>query len=175
MARLSLRAQGTRVAGAKNHVKVSHKEAGVVALSSVRTIRVPKRLLPSLEFGRVVLVDSDKILVEVARIGSKQRLARTLVGALDLEPGDQVLVAVVGNEDPDLVILGRLFNPSVPVRDIRINGRRVSIDAESELVLKCASATIRIGRDGLIAVRGDRVTSQARGTNRIRGGSVEIN
>ena len=53
--------------------------------------------------------------------------------------------------------------------------RRISIEADTELILKCASATIRIGRDGQVAVRGDRVTTHARGSNRIRGGSVEIN
>lgn len=129
---------------------------------------------PSVEFGRVVKVTDGRAFVVVNSLGAQPQPARRLVSVSELEPDDDVLIALVG-EARTVVILGRLFDASAPSRDVRVNGRRISVEADSELILKCASATIRIGRDGLVAVRGDRVTTQARGSNRIRGGSVEIN
>jgi hypothetical protein len=138
----------------------------------VRTIAPAAAIL---NLARVVTIEKGKITVEVRAAEQKPELAQTVVPHSDLEPDDQVVVARLGGPGSELVILGRLINPEAPARDVRINGRRVSFEADSEIILKCASATIRIARDGLVAVRGDRVTTQARGTNRIRGGSVEIN
>jgi hypothetical protein len=128
-----------------------------------------------LELARVVDVNDQAVMVEAPSSGKTPERARTVVANTDLEREDQVVVARLAGAEPELVILGRLFNPLAPVRDVRVNGRKVSIEANTELVLKCASATIRIAKDGLVAIRGDRVVNQARGTNRIRGGSVEIN
>jgi hypothetical protein len=153
----------------------ARKMAKVVALSSVRPSRTPARDLSVLESARVVAIDNGTISVEVPRLGATPLPARTIVPHADLAPDDQVIVARLGERGSELVIIGRLVDPLAPPRDVRVNGRKVSIEADSELILKCAAATIRIGRDGLIAVRGDRVTTQARGVNRIRGGSVEIN
>jgi hypothetical protein len=175
MARWSRLSDGARVARSQHPVKIARNKATVVALSSARLTHAPAETLPLLEFARVVEVGEAKILVEVARLGAQPQLANSLVGFTEFEAGDQVVVALVGKEGSNLVVLGRLFNPTAPARDVRVNGRRISIEADSELVLKCASATIRIGCDGLVAVRGDRVTTQARASNRIRGGSVEIN
>jgi hypothetical protein len=157
----------------------SRKLANVIALSPVRPARAPRSSLAAelsvLDLARVVAIDNGKITVEVPRLGPAPQPARTIIPHADLAPDDQVIVARLGDRGAELVILGRLFDPLAPPRDVRVNGRKVSIEADSELILKCAAATIRIGRDGLIAVRGERVTTQARGVNRIRGGSVEIN
>lgn len=128
-----------------------------------------------IELGRVAEVDEKRILVEVPSLGSAPRKAHSLVAYSDFAVDDQVVVAHVPGGEADIVILGRLFNPVAPPRDVRVNGRKVAIEANTELILRCGEATIRIAHDGLVAVRGDRVVTQARGVNRIRGGSVEIN
>jgi hypothetical protein len=139
------------------------------------TSRRVVRQFAQLELARVVDVNGKAITVEAPSTGKAPQRVHTLIAHADLERDDQVVVARLAGAEAELVILGRLFNPLAPVRDVRVNGRRVSIEANTELVLKCASATIRIANDGLVAIRGDRVVNQARGTNRIRGGSVEIN
>jgi hypothetical protein len=55
------------------------------------------------------------------------------------------------------------------------DGRRVEIEAADELVLRCGEASITLTRDGRITICGTYVETRARGTNRIRGGSVQIN
>lgn len=136
----------------------------------------PRRSEPRMQlaFGRVAEVSERSVFVEVLGWAPGARPARSLVAHTDLQPDDKVVVARLGAE-LGLVVLGRLFDPLAPPRDVRVNGRKVSIEANSELILKCSSATIKIAHDGLVAIRGDRVVTQANGVNRIRGGSVEIN
>jgi hypothetical protein len=57
----------------------------------------------------------------------------------------------------------------------RIEGKRIHVSASEELVLECGPAEIRITADGKIVIRGEHVLSRARGTHRIKGGSVAIN
>ena len=147
----------------------------MIPLSPATPVRTSAPAPALLNLARVVTNEKGKITVEVRGFEQEPQLAHTIVPHSNLEPDDQVVVARLGGPGSELVILGRLINPEAPARDVRINGRRVSFEADAEIILKCASATIRIARDGLVAVRGDRVTTQARGANRIRGGSVEIN
>ncbi|WP_156371916.1 DUF6484 domain-containing protein [Acidovorax sp. Leaf78] len=55
------------------------------------------------------------------------------------------------------------------------NGHRVVVQAQSELELRCGEAVILLCEDGSIQIRGTYVTTHASASNRIRGGSVQIN
>ena len=55
------------------------------------------------------------------------------------------------------------------------DGRRVEINAEQEIVLRCGEASITLTRAGKILIRGEYVLSRSTGVNRIQGGAVEIN
>lgn len=175
MARSNRHANAARLTSSGDALRTRRKKATIIDLSSARPGRMPTAALPFLQLAHIVDVDKEKIVVAVASRSTEPLVARRLSSVSDLEPGDEVVVAFVCEDDRRPVILGRLFDSAAPSRDVCVNGRRVSIEADSELVLRCASATITIGRNGLIAVHGDRVTSHARSTNRIRGGSVEIN
>ena len=54
-------------------------------------------------------------------------------------------------------------------------GRRVVVQANSELELRCGEAVILLSEDGSIQIRGAYITTHATASNRIRGGSVQIN
>jgi hypothetical protein len=60
---------------------------------------------------------------------------------------------------------------------VEANGtkERLVLSSEQELVLRCGKASITLTRAGKILIRGAYVSSTASGTNRIRGGSVDIN
>ncbi len=148
------------------------------ARQAAKPMPAPRRIVQQfseLELARVAEVDEKRILVQVPSLGPTPRLAHSLTPYADFAADDQVVVAHVAGSESDLVILGRLFNPQAPPRDVRINGRKVALEANTELILRCADATVRIAHDGLVAIRGDRIVTEAQGTNRIRGGSVEIN
>jgi hypothetical protein len=56
-----------------------------------------------------------------------------------------------------------------------VDGERVVLTAEKELVLRCGDASIVLTRTGKILIRGASLLSRASGVNRIKGGSVQIN
>jgi hypothetical protein len=56
-----------------------------------------------------------------------------------------------------------------------VDGKRVVIDAQDEIVLRCGEASITLRRNGRVVVRGTYVETRSRGVNRIKGGTVQIN
>ncbi len=64
--------------------------------------------------------------------------------------------------------------PQAPT-EARLDGKRLVLAAEEEIVLRCGPASLTLGRNGKIQIKGAYVLSHSTGTNRIRGGSVQIN
>lgn len=58
---------------------------------------------------------------------------------------------------------------------VTVNGREIVLRADDRLVLQCGDACITLTKEGALTIRGRRVETRARGANRIRGGTVEIN
>jgi len=56
-----------------------------------------------------------------------------------------------------------------------INSKRVFLDAGEVIVLKCGKASITLTSAGKILIRGEYVLSSARGSNKIKGGSIQLN
>ena|SRR5688572_10055779 len=76
------------------------------------------------------------------------------------------------------IIVGLLQEPVVQASrpdTARVDGKRVEITGAEEVVLKCGRAEIVLRKNGRIAIRGVRVETRAKGVNRIKGGSVQIN
>ena len=95
-------------------------------------------------------------------------------------------VLVFENGDPALPIILGLVQTAVAARmptppaalqaiEADVDGRRVRITAQDEIVLECGSASITLRRNGRVVVRGTYVESYSDGTNRIKGGQVRIN
>ncbi len=59
--------------------------------------------------------------------------------------------------------------------DILVDGRKVTFNAQEEIVLRCGKASITLTRAGKILIRGAYLLSRSSGVNRIKGGSVQIN
>jgi hypothetical protein len=74
------------------------------------------------------------------------------------------------------LIVGRIVDPArkTQVQIVR-DGEKVRIVGDERIELRCGKATIIMEKDGRITIRGTYVTSHASATNRIRGGSVNLN
>jgi hypothetical protein len=59
--------------------------------------------------------------------------------------------------------------------EARVDGERVVLSAEKEIVLKCGRASITLTRAGKVLIRGAYLLTRSSGVNRIKGGSVHIN
>lgn len=125
--------------------------------------------------GPLVAVESPQL----------QRLARwsssvskeALVNAC--EKRQEALVVRTGDGEPVILALiapaiGADTAPMV-APDVLVDGRRVELVANEELTLRCGDACISLMKDGRVVVRGVQVETRAKGANRIRGGTVEIN
>ena len=56
-----------------------------------------------------------------------------------------------------------------------VDGKRLILEAEDEIVLRCGKASVTLRRNGRVVIRGTYVETRAEGVNRIKGGSVQIN
>jgi hypothetical protein len=59
--------------------------------------------------------------------------------------------------------------------EAKLDGKRVVLEAENEIELRCGDSSITLSRDGKIIVKGAYVETYSRGVNRIKGGAVKIN
>jgi len=142
--------------------------------------RVPARPeppppLPGATVGTLASVDGAGVpWVELA---GEQLAARTTV---PLCPADAGRAAVLLFEDGDRgkpIVVGLLQAPVAerPPMAVQVDGVRQEITAREELVLRCGAASITLTKAGKVLLRGTYVLSRSSGTNRIKGGSVQIN
>ncbi|TIT80215.1 MAG: hypothetical protein E5W57_03745 [Mesorhizobium sp.] len=75
------------------------------------------------------------------------------------------------------LVVGRIVDPARRARDLEVirDGNRVVITGDERVELRCGLASIILEKDGRVTIRGSQVTSQASGTNRVRGGAVHLN
>jgi len=65
--------------------------------------------------------------------------------------------------------------PVAQAEDVTIDGKRIVIEGQEEIVLKCGEASITLTKAGKILIRGKYLLNRASGVNRIMGGSVQVN
>jgi hypothetical protein len=111
--------------------------------------------------------------------------ARSTVPLSPAQVGREVLVAWA-NQPPEPVIGGVIREPgdelsgeertgNEPALDLVVRRRRIVLEADSEVVLRCGPGSITLSPEGKACIRGVDVVSSAERTQRIRGGSVRIN
>ncbi|WP_207787565.1 DUF6484 domain-containing protein [Candidatus Thiosymbion oneisti] len=105
------------------------------------------------------------------RARATTRLEGTDVGrevALLFEGGDPRLPLVIGVvQHPE-----RTTETPVPLT-ADLDGERIELSAQKEIVLKCGKSSITLTRAGKILIRGAYLSSRSSGVNRIKGGSVQ--
>jgi hypothetical protein len=120
------------------------------------------------------------VSLDAAAIGRAVAGKRGLL--LLFENGDPTMPIVVGllEETAGSALLGNLLTRSSPPparapAEARLDGKRVVLEGQDEVVLKCGEASITLKRDGKVLLRGTYIETNAKGVNRIKGGAVKIN
>lgn len=116
---------------------------------------------------------------------------RSTVELAPAELGREVVLVFEDGDPQRPLVLGLIRQPAAdraaerapapPVRSgssppvATLDGERVVLTAEREIVLRCGEASLTLTRAGKVLVRGRHVSSRSTGVNRILGGAVRIN
>lgn len=130
--------------------------------------------------------DPNEILVEWEGFEPKPARLLSSVNRRELLKkavhGQEVLVMFVQGNPDEPVILGMLENGSEECVIMKeepanalIDGERVVIRAETEMVFTCGEGSIILQKDGKIVIKGKNILSRAYGVNKIKGGHVQLN
>ncbi len=117
-------------------------------------------------------------LVAIASFGLTGVSARVL--AQPVEIGQDVALGFEACDPMRPIILGVLLpgqqaSAGRAVSEVLLDGEKVTMTATREIELRCGEAALILSADGRIELRGTYITSHASATQRILGGSVNIN
>lgn len=157
------------------------RSTGSLTARTMRAVK-PARTRRSLELATGTV---EEIGVKGAiriMVGTISMNARSTVA---VRPGNRVAVLYEGGDSRRPVVIGVLQdsqaqivseNPAAqsPV-EVEADGRRITLSAENEIVLRCGHASITLTRAGKVIIRGKYLLSRSSGVNQIKGGSVQIN
>lgn len=119
--------------------------------------------------ARSLVAYDDTVLKEAARTGAEAVLLFE-----DGDPARPLLVGLLRSRTP---LLDALLVGPLPQRErvARVDGRRVLIEGQEEVSLKCGEASLTLRRDGVAILKGVNVITQAKRVTKVRGGKVQIN
>ena len=126
-----------------------------------------------LSVRRLIGFDAQgKPLVATAPDDASGTPALSLIPLKAGQAGADVAVAWLDGDPPQPLILG-LIQPAPSLAEA--DGKRVVIEGDREVVLRCGRASITLRPDGSITIRGGQILSRADGSNRVQGASVQLN
>jgi hypothetical protein len=132
-----------------------------------------------IEAGELLALEDGGIPLVLVR-GQVCR-ARSVLDLHRAHVGRQVVLAFEGGDATRPIVLGVLqggaeLHPATQdLVEVDLDGQRLLVQAQQELVLRCGRASITLTRAGKVIIDGSYVLSRSRGANRIKGGSVQIN
>jgi Domain of unknown function (DUF6484) len=91
------------------------------------------------------------------------------------ENGDRVRPIIMGFIETMQPAPAAPPEATVQIVEADVDGKRVRVTAQDEIVLQCGSASVTLRRNGRVIIRGTYVETRSDGTNRIKGGQVQIN
>lgn len=118
-------------------------------------------------------------LLEIPALEMDGVTAQSMVSLDTSHLGNEVAIGFADSDPARLMVLGLIIQPErakpSQALHMKIDGERVTMQAQHELELRCGDAAILLTCDGNIQIRGTYITSHASATQRILGGAVSVN
>lgn len=146
--------------------------------------------------------DQGRPLVKDLHDANRNMVALSAVPVSENKVGRQVIMTYADG-NPDMpVILGLIHNPLMDIiesqntethkesdseimeieleqagdkKELLVDNKKIVINAEDEIVLRCGQSSITLTKAGKIFIRGKYLLNRSSGVNRIVGGSVQVN
>ena len=137
--------------------------------------------LPSVVIGRLIGFENGQALVDFPghrKVGGI--VAQTGIPLSPAKLGREVILAFADGDPDKPVILSLLVNVEAGAvapspLDIQVDGERLLVTAQSEIVLRCGEASITLTKAGKVLINGSYVLSRSTGYNKIKGAAIDIN
>jgi hypothetical protein len=154
-----------------------------------------QRQIEGMRVGRIAAISKEgEVFVDFPGSANSEVKAR-FTGSLNLKKlreaaaEERDILIVFENSDPDLPIIIDILHSMLDEftegseialegekpDDVMVDGRRITFDAQEEIVLRCGKSSITLTKAGKVIIRGAYLLSRSSGVNRIKGGSVQIN
>lgn len=110
-------------------------------------------------------------LLDAVQVASLPDTARDVLLTFESERSDRPVI--VGLLQPAALSLAPTAAPLA--EEVRVDGRRIVLEGQDEVVLRCGKASITLRSNGRLVVRGAYVETASEGVHRIKGAAVRIN
>ena len=90
-------------------------------------------------------------------------------------PDRPIIIGLLADPLDDLIAFNAPDQPEDSSKSITVDRNRLIFEAQEEIVFKCGPGSITLRKDGKILIKGRHLLSRASGSNRIKGGRVDIN
>jgi hypothetical protein len=123
-----------------------------------------------------------KVIARLAVPVTRARLETAIVlqqqAVVLFENGDRsrpIVIGFIETLQPEPATPEPTVDDKAPVIEADVDGKRVRLTARDEIILECGPASVTLRRNGRVIIRGTYVETRSDGTNRIKGGQVQIN
>jgi hypothetical protein len=136
------------------------------------------RVVCEVALGRIVTVEASGlplVTVDGDPVTEPDRAAAT-VPVTERNVGSSVTLLLPSDGSPPIV--NGVVRAAAPVADgvqVVLDGERLLLEADREIVLQCGKSSITLTREGKVVIRGADLLEASTGRHRIKGGTVEIN
>lgn len=116
-------------------------------------------------------ITQQQVTRQVALLFNQGDLSQPVIMGLIHSPLQAMLENVGEQTETEKVELAGDLN----IDDVKVEGNKVTFEAQEEMVFKCGESSITLTKAGKIMIRGKYLLNRSSGVNRIMGGSVQVN
>lgn len=118
--------------------------------------------------------DEPVAAISTGHLGEQSQGRELALGFINGNPMSPIILGLIQNTT-DAEPVTTTSEATKPDVDVNIDGEKLILSADREIVLKCGKSSITLTRAGKVIVKGAYVSNHSTGVNRIKGGSVQIN
>jgi len=98
-----------------------------------------------------------------------------LIAFENFDPGLPIILDVICDDANHITKGDEIALQTKDLDEIRVDGKRMAIEAQEEIILRCGKASITLTRAGKVLIRGAYIHNRSSGAIRIKGGSIQLN